>query len=446
MRLPSVAIIGRPNVGKSSLLNAIVGERISIVHDKPGVTRDRVAVEVEREDRVFEVVDMGGIGIVDEQNLDRDVEMQINAALAGADVLLFVADVRGGVMPLDAQVADIIRRQQKPFVFIANKVDSEKQRLLVDEFQSLGLGRPLEVSALERLGIHDVIEALVKALPEKKEGEAKTQEGETLIAIVGQRNAGKSTLINALAGQERVIVSEIPGTTRDAVDVRVTFGSRTFTAIDTAGMRKTSKLADSVEFYSQQRAHRSIERANVVVLLIDATKEISQVDKKIADAILEARKPCVLAINKWDLASEVDTGKYNDYLKTRLPLLHFAPVAFVSSKERVRLRQLVEIAFELHDQAAHRISTAELNRVVAAASRVRGPSVGRGKFPKIYFATQVGVQPPWLVLFVNEPELFKDDFRRFLENRFREAFPSFNEIPLRISFRPRKSIYRTPEP
>jgi GTP-binding protein len=434
-----VALVGRPNVGKSSLLNAVVGERIAIVHDKPGVTRDRLARPVEHRGRWFSLVDMGGIGIVDEQKLDESVELQINAALAAAAVVIFVLDVRDGVTPLDREVADIIRKCQLPYVLVANKVDSERHSYMVGELTSLGLGRPLEVSALEVLGIEDFRDAIVAALPEGSGMVAPSEEAETRIAFVGQRNAGKSTLLNALLGEERVIVSELPGTTRDSVDVQVKFGDRIFTAIDTAGMRKERKLKDSIEFYSQVRAHQSIERADVVLLLIDARMAVSQVDKKIADQILEAHKPCVLVINKWDLAEEVDTRKYLEYLSSRLPLLHYAPVVFVSAKERIRLRELVDVAFDLNDQAHTRVPTPELNRVLAKATEVRGPRVSKGKYPKVYFATQVGVNPPWVVLFVNDPMLFKSDYKRFLENRFREAFP-FKEIPLRISFRERRNV------
>lgn len=439
MSLPLVAIVGRPNVGKSSLLNAVVGERVAIVHDMPGVTRDRLARPVRHRERWFSLVDMGGIGIVDEQKLDESIEMQINAALQAASVVLFVLDSRDGVTPLDREVADLIRRGRQPYVLVANKVDSERHRLLVGELEALGLGRPLEVSALQVLGIQDLLDAIVDALPEGAGRVAPPAEGETRIALAGQRNAGKSTLLNALAGEERVIVSEIPGTTRDSVDVQVRFGDRTFTAIDTAGMRKERKLKDSIEFYSQVRARESIERADVVLLLIDARAEVSQVDKKIADIVLSNRKPCVLVVNKWDLAEHVDTRDYVRYLESRLPLFHFAPVVFVSAKERTRLRELVDVAFSLHDQARFRVGTPELNRVVAKAAAVRGPRVSRGKYPKIYFATQVGVSPPWIILFVNDPVLFKDDYKRFLENRFREAF-GFKEIPLRISFRERRNV------
>ncbi|MSR74759.1 MAG: ribosome biogenesis GTPase Der [Planctomycetes bacterium] len=437
MKLPSVAIVGRPNVGKSSFLNAAAGQRISIVHDRPGVTRDRIATELTYGDRTFDLIDMGGIGIVDDQALDEDVEVQIDAAITGADVILFVVDSRDGVTPLDKEVAETIRRTTKPHLLVANKVDGERHRVQAQEFYRLGLGEPLMISAIAPLGITDVLDKLIELLPPKAEDEAPRRTGETLIALVGQRNAGKSTLLNAVAGEDRVIVSEIPGTTRDAVDVQVRFGERSFTLIDTAGLQRNARLDDSVEYYSQLRTHESIRRCDVVLHLIDATKEISQVDKKAAESVLDAFKPTIIVINKWDLVGDIDTEKYLKYISEKLPPLHFVPVIFISAKERLRLRQLVDLAFELHDQSRHRVPTSEVNQLVEDSASVRGPRVTRGKYPKIYYATQVGVTPPWIVLFVNDPTLFKDDFRRFLENRFREALP-FREIPIRISFRKRQ--------
>jgi GTP-binding protein len=437
MKLPSVAIVGRPNVGKSSFLNRVVGRRVSIVHDRPGVTRDRVTVEVTRGERTFELTDMGGIGIVDEHKLDEDVELQIDAAITAADVLVFVTDSRDGVTPLDQEVARILRRTAKPVVLVANKVDGEAHGLMAGEFHRLGLGEVFPASMIEPHGLEAVLDRVVAALPPKEEGEGPRKEGETLIALVGQRNAGKSTLTNAIAGTDRVIVSEVPGTTRDAIDVAVQFGNRTFTLIDTAGLQRNSRLDDSVEYYAQQRTLDSIRRADVVIHLIDATGDINMVDKKAADAVLTAHKPCIVAINKWDLAGATETEKFLDYIAQKLPALHFAPIIFTSAKEGLRIKQLVDLAFELHDQASARVPTSEVNKLVEAAAAVRGPRVSRGKSPRIFYATQVSSHPPWIVLFVNEPQLFKDEFKRFLENRFREALP-FREIPIRISFRARQ--------
>lgn len=438
---PQVAIVGRPNVGKSSLLNAFIRRRVSIVHDKPGVTRDRVCALHEHDGRRFELVDMGGIGISDEHDLDDQIEMQINAAMSSSEVLIFVLDVRDGVTPLDERVARLIRRSEKPVVCVVNKADGERHLWEVEGFRQLGLGEVFPTSAKQELGLVDVMDEVAAALPPSaSEGESDELAERMRVALVGQRNVGKSTLLNALAGEERVIVSEIPGTTRDAIDVEVRFDERSFVAIDTAGVRKRRKLADSIEFYSQVRSLETVRRADVVLHLIDATREVSQVDKVIAQEVLDGRKPVILVINKWDLAGELEPERYLAYLGERLPLLHYAPVIFVSAKQKTRLIELCSLSFEIYEQASLRISTPELNRVIQEAAQVRGPRVSRGKKPKIYFGTQVGVRPPWIVLFVNEPSMFKEEFGRFLANRFREAFP-FKEVPLRISFRKRKSLY-----
>jgi GTP-binding protein len=442
VKLPSVAIVGRPNVGKSSLLNALCGERISIVDPTPGVTRDRVATTVRHEDRAFELVDTGGVGIVDRDDLAADVEQQINAAVVAADLVLFVVDVQDGLTGLDREAADFLRKRGKPILLVANKVDHDRHEARAHEAYELGLDAPIMVSAKFGIGIADLRDRIVAGLPPRVEGEAEAGQGLLKLAIVGQRNAGKSTLLNAILGEERMIVSEVPGTTRDSVDVEVTLNGRTFLAIDTAGARKGSRMADSIEFYSQVRSQRAVERADVVILLIDATKEVSQVDKMVADWVLTARKCCVIAVNKWDLAGSVDTRKYLEYLETRLPLLHYAPVVFLSAKDGIRVDELFKVAFDVYDQSSTRIATSDVNRVIEKAMEVRGPRLAKGRYPKVFYGTQVGTNPPWFVLFVNEPAAFKDDFRRFLENRFREAF-GFGEVPVRISFRKRESLRQT---
>ncbi|HYC76660.1 MAG TPA: ribosome biogenesis GTPase Der [Planctomycetota bacterium] len=442
MSRPSVCIVGRPNVGKSSLLNAVIGERISIVDPTPGVTRDRVAVDVRREGRSFELVDTGGVGIVDRDDLAADVERQINAAIAGADVVVFLVDAQEGLTALDRTAADLLRRSGKPLILACNKVDHEKWEPHAGEFAELGLGEASLTSAKHGLGIDGLLERVIAALPPPSPDEEAFADDVMRICVVGQRNAGKSTLINTLLGEERVIVSDVPGTTRDAVDVRAEHRGRPFICVDTAGVRKAARVQDSIEFYSQARSRRTVERSHVAIFLIDAQKEVSQVDKLVADWILENRKPCVLAVNKWDLAEHVDVDRYLKYLGTRLPLLHYAPVVFLSAKERVRVDELFDVAFDLYDQAGLRVSTGELNRVIEKAAEVRGPRVSKGRHPKIYYGTQVAVHPPYFVLFVNDATMFKDEYRRYLESRLRDAF-GFQEIPLRISFRERVSLDRS---
>jgi GTP-binding protein len=439
MNRPSVAIVGRPNVGKSSLLNALAGQRISIVDPTPGVTRDRVAAVVRHGDRVFDLVDTGGIGTVDRADLRDHVEMQINAAVVGADLVIFLVDAQEGLTQVDREAADFLRRSAKPILLVANKVDHEKHEPQALEAAELGLGEPLPVSARFELGLDELREAIVGRLPPPPPGGAADESDLVRIAIVGQRNAGKSTLLNAVLGEERMIVSDVPGTTRDSVDVPAQVGGRAFLAIDTAGARKETRVADSIEFYSQVRSRQAVDRADVAILLIDATRDVSQVDKMVADWILGRRKCCVIAVNKWDLAENVDTRDYLRYLGERLPLLHYAPVVFLSAKERVRIEELFKVAFDVYDQSSSRVSTSDVNKVIEKAMEVRGPRMAKGRYPKVFYGTQVGVNPPWFVLFVNEPSAFKDDFRRFLENRIRAAF-GFGEVPVRISFRKRESL------
>ena len=438
MTRPSVAIVGRPNVGKSSLLNALAGARISIVDPTPGVTRDRIGADIRHAERCFELVDTGGSGIVDRHDLESHVEMQINAAVAGADLVLFTVDAQDGLTPLDRRAAEALRRSGKETILVANKVDDERFEGFLGEFHKLGSGEPVCISAKFNIGLAELLDVIVEHLPERRDDEDLHATDDLKIAIVGQRNAGKSTLLNAILGEDRVIVSDVPGTTRDSVDVRVERDGRAFVVIDTAGVRKANRLADSIEFYSQVRSREAVERCQVAVFLIDAGKEVSQVDKEVADWILERRRACVLAINKWDLAeaSGVDTDAYLKYLETRLPLLHYAPVVFLSAKERTRVEEIVDVAFDLHRQSGTRISTADVNKVLRKAFEVRKPSRYEGKSGKLFYGTQVGTHPPWFVIFVNEPKLFRDDYRRYLENRLREAF-GFSEVPLRISFRAR---------
>ncbi|RMF76909.1 MAG: ribosome biogenesis GTPase Der [Planctomycetota bacterium] len=436
MSLPVVVIVGRPNVGKSSLLNALLRSRISIVDPRAGITRDRVAAVMEHRERYFELVDTGGIGIVDDDHLEEHVEDQIRYAIACAQVAVFVVDAQQGLTPLDELVAERLRRLETPVVLAANKVDTEAHLPEAAAFARLGFGEPVSVSAAHTLGREALLDRILDAL-----GPVESTAPDTPVmklAIVGKRNAGKSTLVNRLAGEERMIVSEIPGTTRDAVDVRFEKDGRTFIAIDTAGVRKKRSMND-VDFYSYTRALRSIRRADVVMHLIDATVPISEVDVKLALSIQEAEKPVVLAVNKWDLAyGRASSEDYDAYLARALPVVDYAPVAIMTAKTGKNVDAAVDLALSLHKQAHQRVTTGRLNAALETILAERGPSPKRGvKRVKVFYATQVGVAPPTIVFFCNDPALVSENYRRFMENRLRELLP-FHEVPMRLLFRARR--------
>ncbi|MHC4830032.1 MAG: ribosome biogenesis GTPase Der [Planctomycetota bacterium] len=442
MRIPTVAIVGRPNVGKSTIFNLICGERISIVEPTAGVTRDRVVRIVEVEGRPIELVDTGGIGIVDMDRLEDHVEQQIAVALAAADLIMMVVSVRDERTPLDETIAERIRGLGRPVLLVCNKADEEQYAALAGEFYSLGFGEPSILSATQAEGRSDLLERLVAMLPDF-EGEAEgddDDDGVIKIAVVGKRNAGKSTFVNALAQKERVIVSEIAGTTRDAVDVRFERDGEVYCAIDTAGMRKKRKVENSIEFFSQARTEQAIGRADVVIFMFDVEQTVSQVDKQLADVIATKKKPCVLVGNKWDLArKKIATGDFHEYLKDRLPGLAFSPMVFTSAIEQKGVWPVLEVARELYHQARIRVSTGQLNRVIQAAFSQLAPRM-KGGVPKIYYATQASVAPPRIVLMVNKPAAFNEAYRRYLRNRLREKC-GFAEVPIDLVLRERLTQY-----
>ena len=437
MALPVVAIIGRPNVGKSSLLNAISGKMISIVEPTAGVTRDRVSTIVEESGRYFELIDTGGVGVVDSDELSEHVENQIAQALATADLVLFVVDIREGILPLDKKIAQMLRKESLEVVLVANKADSGKQMGGLGEFVRLGFGDAIPMSATNFYNKASVLEAVLKKLDHLPN--ERPHEEEMKIALVGKRNAGKSSFINAIVGEERVIVSEVPGTTRDAVDVRFEKDGKHFMAIDTAGVRKKNKMADDIEFYGYTRAERSIRRADVVLFLIDATLKISQVDKKLAHIIADEYKACILVINKWDLVKDfAGADEYEEYLSEVLPGLGHAPLAFTTAKEGKNVQTVLDLAAELFKQASTKIPTAKLNKAIEEISESRvGGSKKKGAFPKIYYGTQVAAKPISILLFVNNPELFTDNFMRFATNRLGELL-GLEEVPIRLMLRRRR--------
>jgi len=436
MALPVVAIVGRPNVGKSSLLNALARRRIAIVDSVPGVTRDRISAVVPVGAGYVELLDTGGFGIEDRDNLSEHVNQQIEHAMASADLILFVVDARQGVQPLDRAVAEKLRRQAKPVILVANKVDAPNAAVELGELYGLGAGEPVCTSAVHRLGLAELLEAINARLGPPAE---EVREPTMKLAIVGRRNVGKSTFINTLAGTERVIVSEVPGTTRDSVDVQVEMDGQTLTVIDTAGLRRRSRLADDIEFYSQHRALRSIRRADVVLLMLDATVPVGRVEKRLARYLSELFKPTVIAINKWDLAEgRANREDYGPYITQTLPELAYAPIVLTCATEGLGLPQAVRLAGELFTQARTRVGTGQLNTAVAEIVAHHSPKRGRTTRPgRIYFATQVAVAPPTVVLFVNDVSVFDAAYQRYLLNQLRDRLP-FPEVPIRLLLRQRR--------
>ncbi|MBA7634212.1 GTPase Der [subsurface metagenome] len=438
MALAVVSIIGRPNVGKSSLLNALAGSMISIVEPTAGVTRDRISTIIGRDDRYFELIDTGGYGIVDTDDLSGHIEQQIIVAIESANLVLFMVDIRDGLVPLDEKIARLLRKHELDVIGVANKADTARMFPAAGEFSKLGFGEFLCISAKNNLNkavlldkVFDKLSALVR---KDSIGEsAKPPEPVMKIAIVGKRNAGKSTLVNAMVGSERVIVSETPGTTRDAIDVRFEKDGKTIIVIDTAGIRKKSKIANSIEFYSYVRVTRSIRRADVILFLIDATAAVSQVDKKVARFIADECKSCIITINKWDLAKDAAvTSDYDQYLTKLLPGLKYAPIVFTTATEAKNIQSVLDLAAEIFKQTTTWIPTAKLNKAfeIIKTEKIGGVK-GKGSWPKIYYATQIAVNPITILMFVNNPELFEENYRRFIIGRLRELLP-VEEVPIRL--------------
>jgi len=433
---PVIAIVGRPNVGKSSFFNAVVGRRVSIVDPVAGVTRDRVSADITFQGTEFELIDTGGIGLFDETLLKDEVERQIAIALDLADVVIFLVDVREGRTPLDEEVAGRLRRCGCPVVLVANKADTAALEEYRHVFFRLGFGEPLAASAHEKRGVYAVLEQALELIP-GEDAEDRFEEGapaRVKVAVVGRMNVGKSSLVNYLAQEERVIVSELPGTTRDSVDVTFEIGGRQYVVIDTAGMRRKTSIQDSIEFYGQARAERAIRRADVVVLMLDATREIAKVDKKIADMVITSYKPCVLAVSKWDLVQDSTSDDYEAYVAAKLRGFDFMPLTFISSQTGFNIEATFELVTELYHQASQRASTAMINKVLEDAVRRRTPQIRLAKPGKIYFGMQIETCPPTILVYVNDIKLFNHDYRRYLANRFRKALP-YSEVPIKIAFR-----------
>ena len=436
MSRPVVAIVGRPNTGKSTLFNKLVGQRLSIVDDTPGVTRDRIFADCEWLSRHFLLVDTGGIEPYSNDIILKQMRFQAQLAIESADVIILVCDVRSGVVGADSEVASMLQRSGKPVVLCVNKCDTVGE-LPGDfyEFYNLGLGDPIAVSAVHGHGTGDLLDAVIEYLPECFE---KEEENVISVAVIGKPNVGKSSLVNAISGEERAIVSDIAGTTRDATDTFVSNEYGDFVLIDTAGMRRKSRIEDQLEKYSVIRAKMAVERANVCVIMIDGTEGFTEQDSKVAGLAHEMGKACIVAVNKWDAVQK--DGKTMDSYRKKLmndfSFMSYAPIIFISAKTGQRLDRLFELIRFVDEQNAMRISTGKLNDVLAAATARVQPPTDKGKRLKIYYMTQVSTRPPTFVCFVNKSELFHYSYQRYIENQIREVF-GLEGTPVRFVIRER---------
>jgi GTP-binding protein len=450
---PLVAIVGRPNVGKSTFFNRMIGQPLAIVEDLPGTTRDRIYGESDWNGREFTLVDTGGLDLGESDDITRRIRAQVQLAIEEADVIVFIVDASAGITESDTDVADLLRRSGKPLVLAANKADNEKRRNEAVDFYELGLGEPITMSSSQGTGTGDVLDAIVEKLPPAEE-ELEAEAEYPRVAIVGRPNVGKSSLVNAVLGQERVIVSDIPGTTRDTIDTLVEHNGHPLTLIDTAGIRRRGRVGPGVEKYSVLRATRAIERSDVAVLLIDATEGITAQDVHIAGAIHEAGRGVVVVINKWDLIKAKraehragtapvmeeeppDAQEFKETFKRDLKFLPYAPVIFAAAKTRYHVANILDAALKIAEERTRRIPTARLNEVVKNAVLRHPPTHIKGRTLRVYYVTQAEVSPPTFIFFVNDPELLHFSYERYLENQLRLAF-GFEGTAIRLRFRQRE--------
>jgi len=440
MSVPKVAIVGRPNVGKSSIMNWLAHKRVSVVDPMAGVTRDRVTYLMHVDDRYFELIDTGGIGIVDVGELTEEVDTQIRIAIEQADVIMFVVEGPAGVTALDQEVSRRLWKIEKPKLLVVNKCDSPKVDREVAEFYQMADAPMITISVKGNRNQDELLHAILKILPapddmEAEEGELLEEVPELKLAIVGRRNVGKSTFINQLAEDDRVIVSEIPGTTRDSIDVRFQMDGKSFVAIDTPGVRKRKSLANNVEWYGLARAKRSIRRANVVLMFFDCLETISKVDKQLVGEIFDEHKPCIFVVNKWDLAPEsTGTTDWAEYLFKNFSHMRHVPVCVITAKDGRNTKRLINLAQSIYKQSRFRAKTGELNKLVRAAIKNAPPPTRMNRMPRILFATQVSTEPPTIVIKCNAAELFDEDYKRYLLGVLRERLP-FKEVPIKLYFR-----------
>jgi GTPase len=475
---PLVAIVGRPNVGKSTLFNRLIGQRVAIVEDLPGTTRDRIYADAEWNGRIFTLVDTGGLDLGGEGDYSRQIAEQVKLAIEEADVIVFLVDARDGITAADGDVAEMLRRAHKPVVLGANKADNAKQREEAVEFYALGLGEPITVSSISGTGTGDLLDAITEAMPPPDgDEEADATPGIPRLAIVGRPNTGKSSLVNAILGQDRVIVSDIPGTTRDTIDTEVEHEGHPLILIDTAGIRRRGRIGPGVEKYSVLRANRAIDRADVAVLMIDGEEGVTAQDTHIAGAVAEAAKGIVVVVNKWDLVRErrrraqeladetravslvpgenppplsaqeeemLDAKQYTRIIREALKFVPYAPIVFAAAKTKYHVGAILDQALQIYDTRQIRIPTAQLNEVVRDAVRRHQPGFVQGRQLKVYYVTQAEVSPPTFVFFVNDPTLLHFSYQRYLENRLRDVF-GFAGTSIRLQFRARTKDDSAPD-
>jgi GTPase len=431
MANPIVAIVGRPNVGKSTIFNRIVGQRLAIVENVPGVTRDRLYSPAEWMDNKFSLIDTGGIDFDDHDILLNSIRHQAELAVDEADVIVFVVDGTAGITDQDQEVSRMLFRSKKQIVLAVNKIDNPNRLNDVFEFYSLGFGEPFAVSGAHAIGFGDLLDEVVKHFPMRVDDEY--DEDVIRVSLIGRPNVGKSSLVNALLGEERVIVSDIAGTTRDAIDTPFSFNEQDYVLIDTAGMRKRGKVYESTEKYSVMRALRAMERSDVVLVIIDGEQGIIEQDKKVAGYAHEAGRGVIIVVNKWDAVEKDDKTmkRFTDEIREEFKYLSYAPILFVSAKTKQRIQQILPKVSDVAEQHAQRISTSVLNDIIQEATTVTPPPSDKGRRLRINYATQVAVKPPTFVLFVNDTQLLHFSYQRYLENKIREAFP-FEGTPIRV--------------
>jgi GTP-binding protein len=434
MAKPIVAIVGRQNVGKSTLFNRLAGKQIAIVSDLPGTTRDRIAAGVSWKDREFTLVDTGGLETVPGSSIAQAVNQQVKIAISEADIIIFMVDVRDGVIPQDWEIADLLRSSKKPLLLVANKADNDRLEKEAVEFFALGLGEPLPVSAYHGQGIFELTDRITSLLPSMPQAVAEPELMK--VAIVGRPNVGKSMLLNALLGEERAIVSDLPGTTRDAIDTLLDFDGQSVILIDTAGIKRRGRVGEGVAQYSVIRALRAIDRADVVLLVLDATELVVAQDVHIAGYIQQATKGIVLVVNKWDLVMNISMAEFSKHIRDRLKFVSYAPVLYTSAKLRQGTDKVIAMARQVYQVRLKRMPTAEVNSLVQQVVAAHSPPRSGGKQLKFLYATQAEVNPPTFVFFVNDTGLMHFSYRRYLENKLRQSF-GFDGTPLRLIFKTR---------